>query len=145
MLGGYSLNVDVLKTRLDDILEIFGFLKEKLKSRAGLLSGGERQALAICMVLMKRPHVLLLDEPSAGLAPKAASDILEHIKKAQDIMGIKSVCMVEHNLKLSLQWASKVVVLVGGRIVHSSDRPRTYLDRTEELEKFFFGEFVSTV
>lgn len=139
LLGGYSLNPEILKTRLDEVLEIFGFLKEKLNSRAGFLSGGERQALAISMVLMKRPQLLLLDEPSAGLSPKAASGILAHIKKAQDVMGINAVCMVEHNLKFSLQWAKKVIVLVGGRVVHISENPDEYLNQPQELEKFFFG------
>ncbi len=144
MLGGYSLKSEILRTRLDEVLEIFGFLKEKRQSRAGLLSGGERQALAISMVLMKRPSLLLLDEPSAGLSPKAASEVLEHVKIAQDVMGIRAVCMVEHNLKLSLQWAGRVIVLVGGRVVHVSDNPEKYLVQPQELEKFFFGEQITT-
>ena len=137
-LGGYPLKREQLVKKIDEILSIFSFLKDKLKKRAGLLSGGERQALAISMVLMKSPSLLLLDEPSAGLAPKAATDILEYIKKAQHIMGIRAVCMVEHNLKLSLQWAEKVIVLVGGKVVHVSEEPDKYIEEPEELEKFFF-------
>jgi len=137
-LGGYTLKREQLIKKIDEVLSIFSFLKDKLQRRAGLLSGGERQALAISMVLMKGPSLLLLDEPSAGLAPKTASDILEHIKKAQHVMGIRAVCMVEHNLKLSLQWAEKVIVLAGGKVVHISESPGQYIEQPEELEKFFF-------
>lgn len=138
-LGSYSLKREQQVKKIDEILSIFSFLKDKLKKRAGLLSGGERQALAISMVLVKGPSLLLLDEPSAELAPKAAADILEYIIKAQHIMGIRAVCMVEHNLKLSLQWAEKVIVLVDGKVVHISENPGQYIKQPEQLEKFFFG------
>lgn len=140
LLGGYSLNRNIRRRRKDELLELFEFLKSKIHMRAGILSGGERQALAICMVLMRYPRLLLLDEPLAGLSPKTASEILGYIQKAHETLGIRSICMVEHNLKISLQWASKIVVLVDGRVIHSSHNPQKYLDHTEELEKFFFGE-----
>ncbi len=138
LLGGYSIKRNVLATRQAEILDVFGFLKDKLDVRAGLLSGGERQALAISMVLMQRPRLLLLDEPSAGLSPKAASSVLENIKHAQDVMGVKAVCMVEHNLKVSLKWANKIVVLIGGKVAHVSDEPGIYLKQPQKLEKYFF-------
>lgn len=138
LLGGYKLNSELLKERLDGIFDVFGFLKDNLKKRAGLLSGGERQALAISMVLMKRPKLLLLDEPSAGLSPKAAAGIIEHIEKAQEKMGISSICMVEHNLKFSLRWAERVIILVGGSFLHESSQPEEYLSHPDKLEDFFF-------
>ena len=138
-LGGYPLKGRILSERKNEVLEIFNFLKDKLSMRAGYLSGGERQALAIGMVLMKQPSVLLLDEPSAGLSPKAASQILKHIEKAQKLMGIKAICMVEHNLKFSLPWATKVDVMVNGQIVHESTTPEEYLKDTVALEKYYFG------
>lgn len=139
LLGGYSLGTHVINTRIEETLSIFEFLREKINTRAGLLSGGERQALAISMVLMKRPQLLLLDEPSAGLSPKAASEILAHVKNIQERLGIKAVCMVEHNLRLALPWATRVAVLVSGKVVHISENPQQYLTNPEELEKFFFG------
>ncbi len=137
-LGGYPLTGKILSERKHEVLEIFDFLKDKLSARAGYLSGGERQALAIGMVLMKHPQVLLLDEPSAGLSPKAASQILKHIERAQELMGIKAICMVEHNLKFALPWASQIIILVGGRVVKTSDTPNMYITKIEELEKIFF-------
>ncbi len=142
ILGGYPLKGRRLAKRKDAILEIFNFLNDKLSIRAGLLSGGERQALAIGMILMKQPVVLFLDEPSAGLAPKAASQIIRYIEDAQKLLGIKAVCIVEHNLKLSLPWATKVVVLVNGRLVHESSTPEQYIRDTKTLETYYFGSEV---
>jgi len=138
LLGAYPIKGDPLKKGLEEVFEVFGFMKGRLKDRAGFLSGGERQALAVSMVLMKHPRLLLLDEPTAGLAPKAAQNILEHVKKAQDVIGVKAVCLVEHNLKLALEWASKVIVLVQGRVVFTSDTPELFINNPEELEKYFF-------
>jgi branched-chain amino acid transport system ATP-binding protein len=139
MLGGHPLKKHLVNERIGAITDAFKFLKDKLDKRAGLLSGGERQALAIGMVLMKKPRILFLDEPSAGLAPKAASDIIGKIKNLQSAMEIKAICMIEHSLKLALPWATKVVILVGGRVVHITDNPKQYLDNPEKLEKFYFS------
>lgn len=138
-LGGYNLNNDALRERKETLLDSLGFLRPKLKSRAGLLSGGERQALALSMVLMKNPKLLLLDEPSAGLAPKAAKEIINQVGIMQKSFGVETVCMVEHNLKFALEWATRVAILVEGRVVHVSDSPESYLEQPEELEKYFFG------
>ena len=83
-LGGYGLDSQGIKEGIERIFTYFPFLKEKLNIRAGLLSGGERQALAIGMVLMKRKEILLLDEPTAGLSPVAARKILESIMNIKE-------------------------------------------------------------
>jgi len=123
---------------MESALGIFPFLKEKLNTRGGYLSGGQRQALAICMVLMKRPALLLLDEPSAGLSPKAAGQILDSIAHAQESLGIETVCMVEHRLRESLPWASKLIVLAGGKVAHMSDEPMSFINNPQRLERFYF-------
>jgi len=138
LLGGFTNPGRDHEATMAEVLLVFPFLKEKLSRRAGLLSGGERQALAISMILMKKPKLLLLDEPSAGLSPKAAEQILACVSTAKEEMGIDTVCMVEHRLKESLPWASKLVVLVGGRIAHIGDNPQRLLDTPHGLEQYYF-------
>jgi len=138
-LGGYSVKKEIFMERKEIILQTFDFLKDRLDMRAGYLSGGERQSLAIGMVLMKRPSILLLDEPSAGLSPKAASRIIEQVGRIQKDMGIKAVCMVEHNLKLALEWADRVYIMANGTIAGISSDPKALLDDRQELERLFFS------
>ena len=82
---------------------------------------------------------MLLDEPSAGLAPRAAKEIITQVGIMQKSFGVETVCMVEHNLKSALEWATRVAILVEVRLVHVSDSPESYLEKPEELEKYFFG------
>lgn len=139
-LGGYFLSKEDLEKRKNMVLDAMEFLRSKLKTRAGLMSGGERQCLALSMVLMRNPKVLLLDEPSAGLAPKAAKEIIERLDKIQATFQVEMVCMVEHNLKLALKWATKIILLVQGRVVLVSDSPKAFIQKPEELEKYFFEQ-----
>ena len=138
-LGGYFLSKQELEKQKNMVLDAMEFLRPKLNIRAGLMSGGERQGLALSMVLMRNPKVLLLDEPSAGLAPKAAKEIIERLDKIQDTFQVEMVCMVEHNLKLALKWATKIILLVQGRVVLVSNSPQDFIQKPEELEKYFFG------
>ena len=92
------------------------------------------------MVLMKRPKILLLDEPSAGLSPKAARQIISHLVEIQEMFAIETLCMVEHKLKLALPWAERVVILGQGKLIHTDEHPSVYLDNPERLERFFFRE-----
>jgi branched-chain amino acid transport system ATP-binding protein len=126
-----------VSTRLDWILEIFPFLRDKLDRRAGLLSGGERQALAIGMVLMRKSDILLIDEPTAGLAPKAARMILEAIHRARESEKF-SYIIVEHNLKIVQPWVSRALILNQGRIIGEEKEVLHLLNR-ETLEKYYFG------
>ena len=139
-LGGHFLIKGKLEKQRDMVLDAMEFLKPKLNIRAGLMSGGERQGLALSMVLMRNPKVLLLDEPSAGLAPKAARKLIERLDNIQDTFQVEMVCMVEHNLKLALKWATKIILLVQGRVVLVSDSPKTFIQKPEELEKYFFEQ-----
>lgn len=123
--------------RREWILRLFPMLKDKLERRAGLLSGGERQALAISMVLMRPVNLLLLDEPTAGLSPKAAAAILEALHEAQKTAGFTSI-MVEHNLRLVHQWVSRVLVMNQGRIVVEQSNPSALLNH-ETLQRYYFG------
>jgi branched-chain amino acid transport system ATP-binding protein len=138
-LGAFGVKEKDFQKRKAIVLDTVHFLKHKENKRAGLLSGGERQSLALSMVFMKNPRLLLLDEPSAGLSPKAAKDIISLIERLQAGFGVKSICMVEHNLKLALQWASSLVVLLQGQIAFKSRDPGKFVQNPAELENYYFG------
>jgi branched-chain amino acid transport system ATP-binding protein len=105
-------------TDLARILGLFERLRERRDQRAGTLSGGEQQMLAIGRALMGRPRLLLLDEPSMGLAPLMVQKIFAVIREvAQDGM---TVLLVEQNARLALQAAQRAYVMEGGRISFSA-------------------------
>ncbi len=125
------------KDQREYILSAFPMLKPMLARRAGVLSGGERQALAIGMVLMRDVDVLLLDEPTAGLSPKAAATILQAVHDVKVKMALSTV-IVEHNLRLVHEWVSRVLVMNQGRIVAEERDPSVLLDH-ERLQEYYFG------
>jgi branched-chain amino acid transport system ATP-binding protein len=96
-------------------LEIFPVLADRRGQRAGTLSGGERQMLAIAKALMARPDLLILDEPSLGLAPIVVESIFNVIKHIRD-RGV-SVLMVEQHVEMTLEIADHAYILELGRIV----------------------------
>ena len=100
---------------LERVLEIFPFLKERRQQLAGTLSGGEQQMVAIARGLMSRPRVLLLDEPSWGIAPMLVARIFETIA-AINRSGV-AILLVEQNVKRALSVAHRAVVIQTGRVV----------------------------
>lgn len=136
LLGFWHRNGNYAE-RQSRMLAIFPMLKDKLGHRAGLLSGGERQALAISMILMRPVDLLLLDEPTAGLSPKAANTILEAVHEAQETAGFTSI-MVEHNIRLVYQWVSRALVMKQGRLVAEESDPSALLNH-ETLQRYYFG------
>jgi branched-chain amino acid transport system ATP-binding protein len=120
---------------LSVVLEAFPVLKGREAVRAGLMSGGERQALAVAMVLMRRVSLLLLDEPLAGLSQKSAAELLSGIAELQRLEGFAMV-MVEHRLKLIRPYVDRVVVMVRGGIEEDTE-DTDLLENRERLEKFY--------
>ena len=139
-ISGFGLPTKVYDERKDELLSIFCNIKDFLKKTAGNLSGGEKQSLAISMVLIKRPSLLLLDEPTAGLSPDISTKTIEYITSAQKYLGIKAICMIEHKTYLALPWATRVVSLVDGRLVHIQEDPQQFIEYPEKLESIHFDQ-----
>ena len=106
--------------QLDWIFELFPVLKERLGQFAGTLSGGEQQALAISRALVRKPDLLLLDEPTTGLMPLFVSKLKEIIRKLND-QGI-SILLVEEKIPFALSLANRVYFMVKGQIGYDADR-----------------------
>jgi branched-chain amino acid transport system ATP-binding protein len=115
MMGGFFLSRDEIQKGLDYVYGLFPRLKERAGQRAGTMSGGEQQMLAIGRALMSRPTLLLLDEPTLGLAPLIIAQIFEIIRTIRD-QGI-TVFLVEQNANKALQVADRGYVLETGRVV----------------------------
>lgn len=101
------------KTAVDEALEVFPRLKEMLKRRAGFLSGGQQQQLAIARALVTRPRMLILDEPTEGIQPSIVQEIEEAIERLHKEKGL-AVLLVEQYLELALRLADGFVILDGG-------------------------------
>jgi branched-chain amino acid transport system ATP-binding protein len=122
---------------LDRVLALFPRLKQRLTQRGGTLSGGEQQMLAIARALMSRPQLLLLDEPSLGLAPLIVQQIFDAIKKLNAEDGL-SVFLVEQNAYHALRLAHRGYVMVNGLITLSGGG-RELLDRPEVKSAYLEG------
>ncbi len=121
-------------TEFDQCSELFPILAQLARRRAGLLSGGEKQALALCMALARNSKVLLLDEPTAGLAPSVAHDMMVRIRDICTRRDL-AVIMVEHRLSEALPFADRVIVLDQGKLVFESLEPRTLLQNGPDRER----------
>ncbi len=116
-LGGYTAAKSALATAMDRVLELFPILAERRHGAAGLLSGGEQQMLAFGRALMSGPRIILMDEPSMGLAPTMVDVVMHSVRQIAD-SGI-AVVMVEQNAAVGLDIADTVTVLARGEVMFS--------------------------
>jgi ABC-type branched-subunit amino acid transport system ATPase component len=135
-MGGYLLKDSAIDARIKDVCDVFPLLAPMMRRRADKLSGGERKMLAIGRVLMLDPKVLILDEPTANLAPILADAVLrDQVRRLADAG--KAVLLVEQRARAALEIADWTVVLVSG-VTRLEGRPKDLLERSD-FEALFLG------
>jgi branched-chain amino acid transport system ATP-binding protein len=136
MMGSYSVGgKKTSKDTLEFVFNLFPILKARLKQKAGTLSGGEQQMLAIARALMSKPKILMLDEPSQGLAPKIVQEIFRVIKDLKkEGLGI---ILVEQYVKDALSISDRTYIIRGGRIVLEAESKD--ITAKEELIKHYLA------
>lgn len=117
LLGAYTQrDAGSSAARLRDVIELFPVLAERRAQRAGTLSGGQQQMVAVGMALMSRPRLMMMDEPSIGLAPVLVQRVLETARQINRRFGT-AIILVEQNIKTALGVADRVYVMKSGRMV----------------------------
>lgn len=125
-----------IKRDMEMVYDYFPRLRERKSSQAGYTSGGEQQMTAIGRALMSRPKMILLDEPSMGLAPQLQEEIFEIIKKLNEEQGV-SFLLAEQNTSIALRYATYGYILESGRIV--MDGAAKDLRENEDVKEFYLG------
>jgi len=139
-IGGFIVrNKQELKRRIEEVMETFPVLKQKRRVKAGTLSGGQQQMLALARGLMTEPKILLLDEPSLGLAPKIVKEVFTKIKEINEKHKV-AIMVVEHNIKSLLNIAHRAYVLDKGKVVVKNTADRIL--GSDILEKVFLGKML---
>ena len=136
-MGAITISPNERVENIEAVLEVFPNLRSLSGRRAGLLSGGERQALALSLLLVRRPRLLLLDEPSAGLSPKLVQDILGKVRELSSAWET-TVLLVEQNIHEALMICDRALALVNGKVALQTGQPKQWLT-DGQLERLFLG------
>ncbi len=138
-VGGFVIkDKNLIKNRIADVMDLFPALKTKRKEKSGSLSGGQQQMLALARGLMVDPKVLLLDEPSLGLAPKIVKEVFAKIKEINERRKT-AIMVVEHNIKSLLEISNRAYVLDKGKVVITETNPKSLITG-DRLERVFLGK-----
>lgn len=141
-IGAYTVqNRGEIRRRLDEVMDLFPVLKQKRREKSGALSGGEQQMVAIARGLMTDPKVLLLDEPSLGLAPKVVKEVFQKIREINQ-RHKTTILVVEHNLKSLLEIVDRAYVLDKGRVLAEDAGVRIL--KSDVFERVFLGREAGT-
>ena len=135
-LAAYTLREKESEERCDEVLELFPQLREYLATTAINLSGGERQMLGMAMALIRKPAIMMFDEPTANLAPKIATQILAMISSLAHSMNV-TVLVVEQNAKRALEIGDRAYLLVSGKI-NFEGTAKALLEH-EEIGRLYLG------
>jgi len=138
LTGAFTRNVGraELRANLELVYQYFPRLKERRNSLAGYTSGGEQQMTAIGRALMAHPKMILLDEPSMGLAPQLVEEIFEIVKSLNEKEGV-SILLAEQNTNVALRFADYGYILENGRVV--MDGAASELAQNEDVKEFYLG------
>ena len=135
-LGAYTQRTAAFKADYARVLNLFPWMQRREGQQAGTLSGGEQQMLALGRALMQRPRLLLLDEPSLGLAPSVVAEIFRIVRELNEKEGL-SVLVVEQNAAIALDAAARAYVLEVGRVVVTGTSEE--LRRDESVRRSYLG------
>lgn len=136
VMAGYMIDKDDFKDRVEMVLNIYPILKGFMERKAKTLSGGERQMLAMAMALLRKPKVMMFDEPTAHLAPKIAFEVLSKIIELRDTLGL-TIVVVEQSARKALEIGDRAYLLVSGRTLFEGDAKE--LLAHPELGKLYLG------
>ncbi len=135
-LAAYTLNREQAEGRENEVLEVFPQLRKYLSTKATNLSGGERQMLAMAMALLRKPTIMMFDEPTANLAPRIATQVLTTISSLADTMNM-TVLLVEQNAKRALEIGDQAYLLVSGK--RNFEGPAKDLLAHKEIARLYLG------
>ena len=134
-IGGFRYSLDVLNVKIDQIFQVFPILKKRLNIKAGNLSGGEQQMLALARALLPKPKLLMLDEPSLGLSPNLVKDIFNKVLKINNDFGV-SFLIVEQKVREVLEISNKFYSLKQGKVFFEG-LPSILINDTKAIKKLF--------